>query len=45
MKAGYLPNSQLTELPRDYLHPNHAGYNAMGMAIDITQFAPAHGHH
>ena len=40
MKAEYLPNSQLTELPWDYLHPNHAGYNAMGMAIDITPFAP-----
>jgi lysophospholipase L1-like esterase len=42
MKAEYLPNSQFTELPWDYLHPNHAGYNAMGMAIDITAFAPAH---
>jgi len=40
MKAAYLPNSQLTQLPWDYLHPNHAGYNAMGLAIDITQFAP-----
>ena len=45
MKSQYLPNSQLTELPWDYLHPNHAGYNAMGMAIDITPFAPARGHH
>ena len=42
MKAEYLPNSQLTELPWDYLHPNHAGYNAMGLSIDITAFAPVH---
>jgi lysophospholipase L1-like esterase len=40
MKAEYLPNSQFTQLPWDYLHPNHAGYNAMGQAIDITPFAP-----
>jgi lysophospholipase L1-like esterase len=42
MKAKYLPNSQFTQLPWDYLHPNHAGYNAMGLAVDITPFAPAH---
>lgn len=30
MKAGFVPNSQFTQLPWDYLHPNHAGYNAMG---------------
>lgn len=40
MKAAYVPNSQFTQLPWDYLHPNHAGYNAMGMAIDIRPFAP-----
>jgi lysophospholipase L1-like esterase len=40
MKAEYLPNSQFTQLPWDYLHPNHAGYNAMGLAIDIRPFAP-----
>ncbi len=40
MKALYLPNSQFTLLPWDYLHPNHAGYNAMGMAVDISQLAP-----
>ena len=49
MKAAYLPNSQFTQLPWDYLHPNHAGYNAMGLAVDITPFAPrrhrGHGHH
>jgi lysophospholipase L1-like esterase len=40
MKAEFLPNSQFTQLPWDYLHPNHAGYNAMAMAIDIRPFAP-----
>jgi lysophospholipase L1-like esterase len=40
MKVAYLPNSQFTQLPWDYLHPNRAGYNAMGLAIDITQLAP-----
>jgi lysophospholipase L1-like esterase len=45
MKAVYLPNSQFTQLPWDYLHPNHAGYNAMGEVVDITPFAPRrHGH-
>jgi len=42
MKSKYLPNSQFTQLPWDYLHPNHAGYNAMGLAIDIAPFAPGH---
>jgi len=45
MKAEYLPNSQFTQLPWDYLHPNHAGYNAMGLAIDITPFAPSRRNH
>jgi lysophospholipase L1-like esterase len=40
MQAMYLPNSQFTQLPWDYLHPNHAGYNAMGMAVDLGAFAP-----
>jgi lysophospholipase L1-like esterase len=40
MKAEYVPNSQMTELPWDYLHPNHAGYLAMAGAIDITPFRP-----
>ena len=40
MRAEFLPNSQFTELPWDYLHPNHAGYLAMGAAVDITPFAP-----
>ena len=44
LKARFLPNSQFTQLPWDYLHPNHAGYNAMGLAVDITPFAPAHHH-
>ena len=42
MKAEYLPNSQFTQLPWDYLHPNHAGYTAMGEAIDLSFFAPRH---
>ena len=41
MAPRFLPNSQFTQLPWDYLHPNHAGYNAMGLAIDIAPFAPA----
>lgn len=41
MKSKYLPNSQFTQLPWDYLHPNHAGYNAMGLAVDIAPLAPA----
>jgi hypothetical protein len=47
MRAVYLPNSQFTQLPWDYLHPNHAGYNAMGEVVDITPFVPTkhHGHH
>src|SRR6266403_2235736 len=40
MRAEFLPNSQFTQLPWDYLHPNHAGYNAMGMAVDIAPLAP-----
>jgi len=43
MMAKYLPNSQFTELPWDYLHPNHAGYTAMGEAIDLSFFA-SHPH-
>lgn len=40
MKAAYLPNSQFTLLPWDYLHPNHAGYNAMGEVVDLAPFDP-----
>jgi lysophospholipase L1-like esterase len=40
IQATYLPNSQFTQLPWDYLHPNHAGYNAMGLAVDVAPFAP-----
>ena len=36
MKAEFVPNSQMTQLPWDYLHPNHAGYPAMGEAIDLS---------
>ena len=42
MQAVFLPNSTFTELPWDYLHPNHAGYIAMGEAVDIKPFAPRH---
>jgi hypothetical protein len=34
----------LTQVPWDYLHPNHAGYMAMGEAVDIQPFAPSHHH-
>ena len=40
MKAEFVPNSQMTELPWDYLHPNHAGYLAMAGAVDIAPFKP-----
>jgi lysophospholipase L1-like esterase len=42
MRAEFLPNSTLTQLPLDYLHPNHAGYIAMGEVVDIKPFAPSH---
>jgi lysophospholipase L1-like esterase len=42
MLAEYLPNSTFTQLPWDYLHPNHAGYIAMGEAVDIQPFAPSY---
>jgi lysophospholipase L1-like esterase len=46
MRPKFLPNSQFTQLPWDYLHPNHAGYNAMGSSIEIAPFAPRrHGEH
>jgi lysophospholipase L1-like esterase len=38
IRAEFLPNSQLTQLPWDYLHPNHAGYNAMGMTVNLGLF-------
>jgi lysophospholipase L1-like esterase len=40
MLAEFLPNSTFTQLPWDYLHPNHAGYIAMGGIVDIQPFAP-----
>jgi lysophospholipase L1-like esterase len=40
MRAEFLPNSTFTQLPWDYLHPNHAGYIAMGEIVDIRPFAP-----
>jgi lysophospholipase L1-like esterase len=45
MKAEFNPNSQFTQLPWDYLHPNHAGYNAMGLAIDVNLFGRPDRHH
>jgi lysophospholipase L1-like esterase len=45
MQEVFLPNSQFTQLPWDYLHPNHAGYLAMGMVVDIRPFAPPRHHH
>ena len=33
--AEFLPSSTFTQLPWDYLHPNHAGYIAMGEVVDI----------
>ena len=42
MLAEFLPNSTFTQLPWDYLHPNHAGYLAMGEVVDIQPFAPHH---
>ena len=33
MKTVDPPNSLLTLLPWDYLHPNHAGYNARGLVV------------
>jgi len=44
MLAEFLPNSTFTQLPWDYLHPNHAGYIAMGEIVDIQPFAPSHRH-
>jgi lysophospholipase L1-like esterase len=44
MLQEYLPNSTFTQLPWDYLHPNHAGYIAMGEAVDIRPFAPQRSH-
>lgn len=40
MRAAFVPNSEFTQLPWDYLHPNHAGYLAMGLSIDIRPFRP-----
>ncbi len=40
ISAEFLPNSTYSQLPLDYLHPHHAGYIAMGEAVDIGPFAP-----
>jgi lysophospholipase L1-like esterase len=41
MRTEFLPNSTFTQLPWDYLHPNHAGYIAMSEVVDIQPFAPS----
>ncbi len=40
MAARFLPNSEFSQLPLDYLHPNHAGYNAMGLAVPLSALTP-----
>ena len=39
VKAMYQPNSSVGG-PGDKLHPNRAGYLAMGMAIELDLFTP-----
>jgi lysophospholipase L1-like esterase len=39
LKAEFQPNSSIGG-PGDLLHPNRAGYQAMGNVIDLTVFAP-----
>ena len=39
LKPEFQPNSSIGG-PGDLLHPNRAGYQAMGNAIDLTIFAP-----
>jgi lysophospholipase L1-like esterase len=39
LRAAFVPNSTIGG-PGDHLHPNRAGYQAMGNAIDIALFAP-----
>ena len=38
-RAEYLPSST-TGGPGDMIHPNRAGYQAMGLAIDLNLIAP-----
>lgn len=40
LRAPFVPNSTIGG-PGDKLHPNRAGYLAMGQAIDLTLLAPA----
>ncbi len=42
LRAAYQPNST-TGGPGDRLHPNRAGYQAMGNAVDLRLFAPLFG--
>ncbi len=39
MQAKFLPSSTFAA-PPDYGHPNHAGYIAMGLEVDLRPFAP-----
>lgn len=39
MKPEFVPDSTIGG-PGDKLHPNRAGYQAMGTSIDLGQFAP-----
>jgi lysophospholipase L1-like esterase len=41
LRAPFVPNSTIGG-PGDRLHPNRAGYLAMGQAIDLTLLGPAH---
>jgi lysophospholipase L1-like esterase len=41
LKVEFQPNSSIGG-PGDLLHPNRAGYQAMGNAIDLAVFAPKH---
>jgi len=42
LRAAFQPNST-TGGPGDRLHPNRAGYQAMGNAVDLALFAPLFG--
>jgi lysophospholipase L1-like esterase len=43
LRAAFQPNST-TGGPGDRLHPNRAGYQAMGNAVDLGLFAPLFAH-
>ena len=39
LREEFVPNSTVGG-PGDHLHPNRAGYQAMGNAVDLKLFAP-----